>query len=102
MLAPTDAKVVQLFIGFVTYLATMLPKLPEVFEPLQRLLDRNSVWHWLPKLDQAVQEIKRLKSITPVLRYYDVLKPVTVQSDASKNGLGCCLTQQGQPVEFAL
>lgn len=37
----------------------------------------------------------------PVLRYYDVTKPVTIQSDASQSGLGCCLMQEGQPIAFA-
>lgn len=37
----------------------------------------------------------------PVLKYYDVAKPVTIQSDSSKNGLGCCLLQKGQPVAYA-
>ena len=101
MPTPTDAKAVQRFIGFVTYLAKFLPKLSEVCEPLRRLLDKDTEWHWLAKHEDAVQEIKRLVSNTPVLRYYDVTKPVTVQSDASMNGLGCCLLQGGQPVAFA-
>lgn len=45
---PTDAKVVQRFIGFVTYLAKFLPKLSEVCEPLCRLLDKDVMRHWLP------------------------------------------------------
>ncbi|KAJ8353117.1 hypothetical protein SKAU_G00206840 [Synaphobranchus kaupii] len=101
MPTPTDAKAVQRFIGFVTYLAKFLPRLSEVCKPLHRLLDKDSVRHWLPKHEQAVQEIKRLVSTTPVLKYYDVTRPVTVQSDASKNGLGCCIMQGGQPVAFA-
>lgn len=58
-------------------------------------------WQWLPKHDEAVQAIKRMVSDTPVLKYYDIDKPVTIQSDTSKNGLGCCLLQQGQTVAFA-
>lgn len=98
---PTDTKAVQRFIGFVTYLAKFLPRLSEVCEPLRRLLDKDTEWHWLPKHDDAVLEVKRLVSNTPVLKYYDVTKPVTIQSDASMTGLGCCLLQEGQPVAFA-
>lgn len=75
MPTPTDTKAVQRFIGFVTYLAKFLPKLSEVCEPL---LDKDIEWHWLAKHEDAVREIKRLVSNTPVLRYYDVTKPVTV------------------------
>lgn len=98
---PTDAKAVQRFIGFVTYLAKFLPRLSEVCEPMRRLLDKDVMFHWLPKHDAAVQEIKRLVTAAPVLRYYEVTKLVTIQSDASQKGLGCCLLQDGQPVGFA-
>ncbi|KAJ8380928.1 hypothetical protein SKAU_G00017060 [Synaphobranchus kaupii] len=79
MPTPTDAKSVQRFIGFMTYLAMFLPRLSEVCEQLCWLLDKDSVWHWLPKHDQAVQDIKRLVSATPVLKYYDVTKPVPAE-----------------------
>ncbi|KAJ8346711.1 hypothetical protein SKAU_G00281120 [Synaphobranchus kaupii] len=79
MPAPSDVKGVQRFIGFVTYLAKFLPRLSEVCEPLRRLTDKDAVWHWLPKHDAAVREIKQLVTMTPVLRYYNVSKPVTVQ-----------------------
>uniref|UniRef100_A0A673W9M9 Gypsy retrotransposon integrase-like protein 1 n=1 Tax=Salmo trutta TaxID=8032 RepID=A0A673W9M9_SALTR len=98
---PSDVKAVQRFVGFVTYLAKFLPRLSEVCEPLRRLMDKDTIWHWLPKHDAAVREIKQLVTQTPVLRYYDVSKPVTIQSDSSQYGLGCCLMQEGQPVAFA-
>uniref|UniRef100_A0A8C5MQE6 Reverse transcriptase/retrotransposon-derived protein RNase H-like domain-containing protein n=1 Tax=Leptobrachium leishanense TaxID=445787 RepID=A0A8C5MQE6_9ANUR len=98
---PENVKSLQRFIGFVTYLAKFLPHLSEVCEPLRRLLDKDAVWHWLPKHDNAVQDIKHLVTDTPVLKYYDVTTPVTIQSDASKTGLGCCLLQAGQPIAFA-
>uniref|UniRef100_A0A8C5PCI9 ribonuclease H n=1 Tax=Leptobrachium leishanense TaxID=445787 RepID=A0A8C5PCI9_9ANUR len=97
---PSDAKTLQRFIGFVTYLAKFMPHLSEVCEPLRRLLDKDAVWHWLPKHDQTVEKIKQLVTAAPVLKYYDVTKPVTIQSDSSKNGLGCCLLQEEQPVAY--
>lgn len=64
-------------------------------------MDKDTIWHWLPKHDAAVREIKQLVTQTPVLRYYNVSKPVTIQSDSSQYGLGCCLMEEGQPVAFA-
>lgn len=55
---PTDAKAVQRFKGFVTYLAKFLPDQSEVSEPLRRLLDKDVMFQWLSKHDAAVQEIK--------------------------------------------
>ncbi|XP_041440689.1 uncharacterized protein K02A2.6-like [Xenopus laevis] len=101
MPAPTDSKGVQRFIGFVTYLSKFMPRLSAVCEPLRRLVDKDMPWHWLPKHQEAVDEVKRLITTAPVLRYYDISKPITVQSDSSQNGLGSCLLQDGQPVAFA-
>ena len=38
---------------------------------------------------------------TPVLQYYDVLKPVVIQCDASSYGLGACCLQDNKPVVYA-
>ncbi|KAJ8361627.1 hypothetical protein SKAU_G00181520 [Synaphobranchus kaupii] len=97
----TDAKGVQRLIGFANYLAKFMPHLSSVCEPLRRLLDKDTPWHWLPKHEAAVYELKSLATTMPVLRYYDVTKPITIQSDASQSGLGCCLMQEGQPIAFA-
>jgi len=40
-------------------------------------------------------------SSSPVLAFYDVTKPVTIQSDASQCGLGACLVQDGKPIAYA-
>ena len=37
----------------------------------------------------------------PVLQYYDVNKPVTIQCDASGKGLGAVLLQDNKPVCYA-
>ena len=37
----------------------------------------------------------------PVLAYYDVTKPVVIQCDASKSGLGPPLLQEGRPIAFS-
>lgn len=37
----------------------------------------------------------------PVLAFYDVNKPVEIQCDASKDGLGAVLIQAGRPVAYS-
>ena len=36
-----------------------------------------------------------------VLRYYEVTKPVIVQCNTSQKGMGTCILQEGQPVEYS-
>uniref|UniRef100_A0A803JLC0 Gypsy retrotransposon integrase-like protein 1 n=1 Tax=Xenopus tropicalis TaxID=8364 RepID=A0A803JLC0_XENTR len=98
---PENVQAVQRMLGFVNYLSKFLPHLSDVCEPLRRLTDKDSVWVWQSSHDESMEQIKKLVTAQPVLRYYDVNEEVTVQCDASEKGLGATLMQQGQPVAFA-
>ena len=45
--------------------------------------------------------MKNFLTEAPVLKYYDVSKPVTVQRDASQSGLGEVLLQDDHPICYA-
>lgn len=55
--------------------------------PLRELIKKNITFHWLEIHDEAFEELKRIMTESETLRYYDVTKPVTLQVDASQNGL---------------
>uniref|UniRef100_A0A803K3H0 ribonuclease H n=1 Tax=Xenopus tropicalis TaxID=8364 RepID=A0A803K3H0_XENTR len=97
---PENVQAVQRMLGFVNYLSKFLPHLSDVCEPLRRLTDKDSVWIWQSSHDESIEQIKKLLTAQPVLRYYDV-NELTVQCDASEKGLGATLMQQGQPGAFA-
>jgi len=98
---PIDKAAVQHFLGFVNYLAKFLPRLSDVCEPLRRLTDREAIWDWQSQQENAYLKIKELVTQAPVLRYYNIDEPVTIQCDLSDYGLGAMLLQHGQPVAFA-
>ena len=101
MPTPTDVKSLKRFLGMVNYLSKFLPNLSSVSEPLRRLEVKDAEWWWLPVHNEAVQKSKGLVCEAPVLKFYDVTREVTVESDASLSGLGATLLQEGQPVAFA-
>ena len=45
--------------------------------------------------------MKRIVTEAPVLAYYDPKVALTIQCDASSEGLGAALLQQGKPVAYA-
>lgn len=47
------------------------------------------------------RELVNIITSDPVPVIYDKAKPVTIQADASKDGLGCVLLQEGKPVAYA-
>lgn len=53
-------------------------------------------WHWGTEQQQSFDKLKVLVSQTPVLKYYGVDKPVTLSVDASSEGLGAVILQEGR------
>ena len=53
------------------------------------------------KQDEAFTEIKTKVTQAPVLAYYDCKKPLQIQCDASMNGIGSVLMQDGRLIRFA-
>ncbi|CAC5412463.1 unnamed protein product [Mytilus coruscus] len=98
---PTDVSGVRRIIGFVTYLSKFLPKLSDICEPLRKLTLKDSEFCWIENHDKALEEIKRLVTAEPVLKYYDPKLQLTVQSDASQTGLGAAVMQEDRPVAYA-
>ena len=78
----------------VNYLAKYAPKLSTVYEPLRRLLDKESVFALLPH-ETAFTQIKQLITKAPILHYYDVGKEVSLECDSLEVGLGAVLTHEG-------
>ena len=91
MQCPTDVLGVQRVLGVANYLAKFTPKLSTVCEPLRRLLDKDSVFDWLPQHETAFNRIKELITQAPVLQYYDVNKEVSLECDSSEVGLGAVI-----------
>ena len=107
MTAPTDKQQLQSFLGMVNYMGTFIPHFSHHTEPLRAMLKKDNIFHWEEQQTRSFQEIKALiaKANSTPLRYYDRMKPVTVQADASLRGLGACLIQkhngEDQPIAFA-
>ena len=64
-------------------------------------LKNQTSWNWHTENVQSLNKIKKVLASKLVLRFYDVTKPVTIQTDACQSDLGCCLIHGGQPVHYA-
>ncbi|KAK7105846.1 hypothetical protein V1264_017174 [Littorina saxatilis] len=99
---PEDKAAVQRLLGMVGYLQKFAPRLSEVAAPLRELVKKDVHFRWDENLHgKAFDEIKRMLTEPPVLRFFDPGAKTTLQCDASEFGLGACLLSDGQPVQFA-
>ncbi|WVZ94325.1 hypothetical protein U9M48_040230 [Paspalum notatum var. saurae] len=70
-------------------------------KPMTSLTKKNAKYTWSPNCEEAFQSLKRSLTTAPVLAQPDVVKPFDVYCDASGNGLGCVLMQEGRVVAYA-
>ena len=62
---------------------------------------KNVEFNWNTAQQRAFEAAKQAVSQTPVMRYYDLDKEITIECDASSHGLGAALLQNGQPVAYS-
>ena len=98
---PESKEDVKRFLGFIQFLSRYLPGLSTVDAALGELKKSDVLFHWDHPQKGSFKKIKELVSQAPVLQYYDVTKPVTIQCDASGKGLGAVLLQDNKPVCYA-
>ena len=65
------------------------------------LTRKEQDWVWGVEQDKSFNDVKDLVTQAPVLTYFDVIKPLTLQCDSSEKGLGAALMQDGRPVVYA-
>ena len=103
---PPENKVALLrFIGMVNYLSPFCANLSSVIQPLRILTQETVPFIWSKVQDGAFNKAKQLISSALVLAYYDLDKPVLLQTDAIDYALGDALLQPNdkgklQPVAF--
>ena len=97
-----DKQAVQRLLGMVNFIAKFSPNVSVATEPLHELIKKDTIFQWTDHHTECFKNLKELlTSNDKLLKYYDVAKPVFVQVDSSKSGLGAALYQEHCPVAFA-
>ena len=89
------------FLEIVQFLARFVPNMTSIVKPIQDLINPQVVWYWGEQHTRAVQKVKALIREVPVLAHFDATKPLVIQCDAARDGLGSVLMQEDHPVAFA-
>jgi hypothetical protein len=62
---------------------------------------KGKTFEWTPRCEASFQELKKKLTTAPVLTMPDMEKPLSIYCDASGQGLGCVLMQDGHVVAYA-
>ncbi|XP_053400458.1 uncharacterized protein K02A2.6-like [Mercenaria mercenaria] len=98
---PENRSQLETVLGMSQYLARYAPRLSEVTLPLRELLAKDVEFLWGESQQQAYDQMIDIITQAPVLAFYDPAKPLELQTDASRSGLGATLLQEGRPIGYA-
>ena len=91
---PTNHKQLQSFLGTFNYLSRFLAFLSDLHAPLQLLLKKDTEFIWMPVHQHAFGQIKLHVSNDVKLQFYDASKPLYIEVDTSKKGIGAVMLQE--------
>ena len=78
---PESRQDVLRLVGMVNFIAKFAPNVSEVTAPLRQLTKKGIEFCCLENHDKAFADLKHKFTHPETLRYYDVMKPVTLQVD---------------------
>jgi hypothetical protein len=97
--APTSAFEVN-FLGLARYYRCFILDFSKIAKLMTNLLQKDNKFVWTEECEAAFRTLRKLLTTTPVLAQPDIEKPFDVFCDASKNGLGCVLMQDGRVIAY--
>jgi hypothetical protein len=98
---PKNSHEVRRFMGLVGYYRRFVEGFSKIVKPITTLQRKGVRYEWTEECDSAFIELKRLLTSAPILRGSDMEKDFIVCTDASKQGLGAMLMQDGGVIAYA-
>ena len=97
---PQDVEMMKSFLEHVNYLNRFSPHLAELSEPLRQNCRQNVEFELTESVHVAFSRTKEEISKNVTLPYFNPKSATTLQTDASKKGLGAVILQNSKPVMF--
>ena len=98
---PRNVTEVRSFLGLASYNIRFLKGFSMIATPMTRLLQKNVRFKWSEKCQASFEKLKSFLIEALVLIQSTYGKEYVIFSDASLNGFGCVLMQEGKVVAYA-
>ena len=96
---PITIRQLRRFLGLTGYYRKFVKNYGRIVAPLTKILKKDA-FLWTPEVTKYFENIIEAMCLTPVLATPDFTKTFIVQCDASGNGIGVVLMQEGRPIAF--
>ncbi|GFU17381.1 retrovirus-related Pol polyprotein from transposon opus [Nephila pilipes] len=100
MPTPKSKTEVRRLLGMVNFLSRFIPNVSNVTAPLREIIHEIVEFNRGKEQELSFVNIKELLAKAPILKVFCASDEIIIQCDSSKDGLGSCLIQKGQPVSF--
>jgi hypothetical protein len=97
---PTCVTEIRSFLGLEDYYRRFIKGFSKIARPMTMLLQKDKKFKWTNACERSFYELKRRLTTVPVLVLPDIHKDFTIYCDASRQGLGCVLMQEGRAVSY--
>jgi hypothetical protein len=98
---PTTVSEIRSFLGLAGYYRRFIEGFSKIMKPLTSLLEKEKKFIWLDACQNSFDELRKRLTTAPVLVMPDIHKSFDIYYDASKQGLGCVLMQEGHVIAYA-
>ena len=98
---PRNVTKVRSFLGLAGNYRRFVKGFSMTTTPMTRLLQKNVRFEWSEKFQAIFEKLKAFLTEVPILTQPTYGKEYVIFSDASLNGLGCILMQEGKVVAYA-
>ena len=100
--SPRNVTEIRSFLGLAGYYRRFVKGFSMIAAPMTRLLQKNVNFEWSEKCQRSFEKLKAFLTEAPMLTQPTCGKEYVTFSDASLNGLGCVLMQEGKVIAYAL
>jgi hypothetical protein len=99
--APASVGDIQSFFGLAGYYQRFIKGFSKIAKPMTELLEKDKKFKWMLAYEASFQELRKQLTTAPILVMPDMEKSFSIYFDASGQGLGCVLMQDGHMVAYA-
>jgi hypothetical protein len=97
---PTTVLEIQSFLGLAGYYKRFIEGFSAIVKPLSSLLEKEKKFIWSETCQNSFDELRKKLTTAPVLALPNIHKSFDIYCDASKQGLGCVLMQEGHVIAY--